>query len=78
MNKNNDNLNISVDPTFILTSKDVIEYFTNELYQKGLNENLSVNNLENISSKVFYSLLGGRTGNNINGNNYHKKTENFQ
>lgn len=33
MNKNNDNLNISVDPTFILTSKDVIEDFTNELYQ---------------------------------------------
>lgn len=56
MNKNNDNLNVSVDPTFILTSKDVIEDFTNELYQKGLNENLSVktnvDQVENATSTI--------------------------
>lgn len=56
MNKNNDNLNIYVDPTFILTSKDVIEDFTNELYQKGLNENLSVktnvDQVENATSTI--------------------------
>jgi putative ABC transport system permease protein len=43
----------SIDPTFILTSQDVIEDFEKELTEKGLNEYFSVStNLDQIESET--------------------------
>ncbi len=45
--ENNENLMITTTPTFILTSSNIIEDFEEELRDKGLNENLSLQtNLE--------------------------------
>lgn len=45
----NDELKSSLTPTFILTNKEVIESFENELSQKGLNEYLTVStNLDQV------------------------------
>lgn len=44
-------ISINVTPTFILTSKDVVEAFTSEIQEKGLNEYLTVTtNLDKIES----------------------------
>lgn len=46
-------LNGTLSPTFVLTSKDVIEDYEAELIEKGLSENYSLNtNLEEISSET--------------------------
>lgn len=45
--ENNENLMITTTPTFILTSRNIIEDFEEELRDKGLNENLALQtNLE--------------------------------
>lgn len=47
--ENNDNLKVTTNPTFILTSGDVVSKFQNELEEKGLNEYLTVQtNLEQV------------------------------
>ena len=47
----NNELNVTITPTFVLTSAEVVDGFQNELYSKGLDENLSVNtNLEKVES----------------------------
>lgn len=49
-----DELTVSTKPTFILTSKDVIEDFENELREKGLNEYLSVEtNLDEMENATI-------------------------
>lgn len=49
MSTTNSELKVSVNPTFILTSKDVVDKFSSELTSKGLDENLMVTtNLESI------------------------------
>jgi len=49
----NSELKVSVNPTFILTSKDVVDKFSSELTSKGLDENLMVTtNLETIDASV--------------------------
>lgn len=49
----NSDLKVSINPTFILTSKDVIEDFSQELYSLGLSEYLTINtNLETIESST--------------------------
>lgn len=49
----NSELKVSVNPTFILTSKDVVDKFSSELTSKGLDENLMVTtNLESIDESV--------------------------
>ena len=51
MSSNNSDLEVSITPTFILTNKDIVEEFSNELIEKGLNENLTVQtNLEQIKN----------------------------
>ena len=53
MSTTNNELKISVNPTFILTSKDVVDKFSSELTSKGLDENLMVTtNLESIDESV--------------------------
>lgn len=56
MKKNNENLNVSITPTFILTNSDVVEKFSKELTEKGLNENLTVqtnlDQVENATSTI--------------------------
>lgn len=55
-NKNSD-INTTVTPTFILNDKDAISNFESELYDKGLNESLSVNtNLDIIEGST--SVIG--------------------
>ena len=45
----NSDMKSSLTPTFILTSKDVVESFSNELTEKGLSEYLTVNtNLDQV------------------------------
>ncbi len=51
MKENNEALNVSTTPTFILTSSDVVEKFSEELTEKGLNENLTVQtNLDQVKN----------------------------
>lgn len=51
MSTTNSELKVSVNPTFILTSKDVVDKFSSELTSKGLDENLMVTtNLESDES----------------------------
>lgn len=53
MSTTNSELKLSVNPTFILTSKDVVDKFSSELTSKGLDENLMVTtNLESIDESV--------------------------
>ena len=53
MSITNSELKVSVNPTFILTSKDVVDKFSSELTSKGLDENLMVTtNLESIDESV--------------------------
>lgn len=56
MKENNENLNISTTPTFILTKSDVIESFSEELIEKGLSEYLTVqtnlDKIENATSTI--------------------------
>lgn len=53
MSTTNSELKVSVNPTFILTSKDVVDKFSSELTNKGLDENLMVTtNLETIDASV--------------------------
>lgn len=53
MSTTNSELKVSVNPTFILTSKDVVDKFSSELTSKGLDENLMVTtNLETIDASV--------------------------
>lgn len=40
--ENGDSLNVSITPTFVLKSKNVIDKFSSEVKEKGLNENLTV------------------------------------
>ena len=49
--KLNDDISTTTKPTFVLTSKDVIDNFTKEVEDKGLSEYLTVtSNLDNIES----------------------------
>lgn len=51
MKEKNEDLNVSTTPTFILISDDVLEKFSKELTEKGLNENLTVqSNLEQVEN----------------------------
>lgn len=51
MKGKNEDLNVSTTPTFILISDDVLEKFSKELTEKGLNENLTVqSNLEQVEN----------------------------
>lgn len=56
MHEKDSELAINIAPTFILTSKDVIEKFSAELTEKGLNENLAVetnlDQVENATSTI--------------------------
>lgn len=53
MSTTNSELKVSVNLTFILTSKDVVDEFSSELTSKGLDENLIVTtNLESIDESV--------------------------
>lgn len=53
MSNTNSELKLSVNPIFILTSKDVVDKFSSELTSKGLDENLMVTtNLESIDESV--------------------------
>ena len=53
MSTTNSELKLTVNPTFILTSKDVVDKFSSELTSKGLDENLMVTtNLESIDESV--------------------------
>lgn len=56
MHEKDSELSINIMPTFVLTSKDVIEKFSEELTQKGLNENLTVetnlDKVENATSTI--------------------------
>ncbi len=53
MSTTNSELTVSVNPTFILTSKEVVDKFSSELTSKGLDENLMVTtNLESIDASV--------------------------
>ena len=46
-----ENLSITVTPTFILTSKDVVEDFTNEVREKGLSEFYTItDNVETVEN----------------------------
>ncbi|MCM1370703.1 MAG: ABC transporter permease [Clostridium sp.] len=51
MKENNEDLNVSITPTFVLTSSDVVETFNEELTEKGLNENLTIEtNLDQVKN----------------------------
>ena len=51
--KENDEIKVTTTPTFILTSKDVIEDFTNEVTEKGLSEYLTVStNLDDVNAST--------------------------
>ncbi|MGN1358071.1 MAG: ABC transporter permease [Bacilli bacterium] len=51
MQENNSELNITITPTFILINSDVVDEFENELREKGLDENLTIEtNLDQIAS----------------------------
>lgn len=56
MKENNEDLNVATTPTFILTNRDVVESFSEELTEKGLNENLIVqtnlDQVENATSTI--------------------------
>lgn len=56
MHEKDSELTINITPTFTLTSKDVIEKFSAELTEKGLNENLAVetnlDQVENATSTI--------------------------
>lgn len=56
MQENNEDLSVSTTPTFVLTSSDVVEKFSEELTEKGLNENLTVqtnlDQVENATSTI--------------------------
>lgn len=53
MMENNSELSVTTTPTFILTSSDVVDAFEEELREKGLDDNLTVQtNLEQIESAV--------------------------
>lgn len=53
MSTTNSELTVSINPTFILTSKEVVDKFSSELANKGLDENLMVTtNLESINASV--------------------------
>lgn len=49
----NDNLTYNINPTFVLTSSDVVEDFTSEVQEKGLDENYQVTtNLDEIEKST--------------------------
>ena len=51
LTSNNSDMKVSTTPTFILTSKDVVDKFSKELTEKGLSEYLTVNtNLDQVES----------------------------
>ncbi len=51
MISNNEDLGVTLSPTFILTNSDVVEDFSAELTEKGLDENLTVEtNLDEVES----------------------------
>ena len=51
MAADSEDLSLTVTPTFILTSKDVIEDFTNEVKEKGLSEYYTItNNVDTVES----------------------------
>ncbi len=53
LKENNEDLSLSLTPTFILTSKDVVDKFSAELTEKGLSEYLSVTtNLDEIEGST--------------------------
>ena len=53
LKENNEDLSLSLTPTFILTSKDVIDKFSTELTNKGLSEYLSITtNLDEIEGST--------------------------
>lgn len=56
ISNNNSELNVSSTPTFILTNKEVVEKFQSELYEKGMDSNLSVetnlDQVENATSTI--------------------------
>lgn len=48
-----ENIEVRVNPTFVLTSKDVVDEFSNEVTNKGLNENYQVTtNLDQLSNET--------------------------
>lgn len=53
LKENNEDLSLSLTPTFILTSKDVVDKFSTELTEKGLSEYLSITtNLDEIEGST--------------------------
>lgn len=56
MKENNEDLNVSTTPTFILKNSDVVEKFSEELTEKGLSEYLTVqtnlDQVENATSTI--------------------------
>lgn len=53
MTKANEDMKVTTTPTFILTSKDVIEDFTSEVTEKGLSEYLTVStNLDEVNAST--------------------------
>lgn len=56
MQEKNTELTIQTNPTFVLTSSDVVEKFEKELQEKGLNENLkletNLDQVENATSTI--------------------------
>lgn len=51
--KKDSNISKSINPSFVLTSKEAIEDFTNEVKNKGLDDNLMIStNLENVESST--------------------------
>lgn len=51
--KKDSNISKSINPSFVLTSKEAIEDFTNEVKNKGLDNNLMIStNLENVESST--------------------------
>ncbi len=54
--ENDEEISVSLTPTFVLTDSDVIESFTSELTEKGLDENLTVetnlDQVENATSTI--------------------------
>ncbi|MGN1379713.1 MAG: ABC transporter permease [Bacilli bacterium] len=53
MQEQNEDLSLSVTPTFLLINKDVVESFNEELIEKGLDENLTIQtNLDEVQNST--------------------------
>lgn len=51
MSEDSEDLSVTITPTYILTSKDVVEDFTNEVKEKGLNDYYTITtNAEDVES----------------------------